>query len=654
MTKTTKKALFFLLKLLFFLGYTNQAVAQNAACDGSLYLIVYNDESSVLQRIRPASGKQSTQVENIPLSTPKRRITCLGFNVTDGYLYGLDFNTKELLRVDVQGQVLSLGTPRNINMSDEYWAGTIDALGRNLTVIGRNPITGADHAIFNININARNTPFYAGFSPLLSDGPVSLTDLAVDPILGVTYGFDGKNRQLVTLGGSGVSNYAFRAVPAKLSSLFFDKNGQLYGYGAIGEENGSILFKVNKSDGKVTPIYNGITAKDTDGCSCPYSLIFQKKVTPTKVLPCSEIEITYTIQNQIGTSWLGLDFIDQLPDGFIIKEIEYMTSKLRTIESGEGTNRLELSNFDILLEKNTIKLKVYVGSTVVGKFSSQAFLDGLPLLDGSHIPSDDVNTPAPDDPNIVEIVAPKDIPLLDKLRFSCNGDTAFIDSPVLADSYRWSDGSTKPSLMTTRNGLYSLHAFTPCAQYRDSINISQRPKVLSVDLGGARQVVAADSFQMGFNSNESGPFAVEWSVSPTINLSCVNCATPTITANQSGTVQVILTNAKGCKAIDTVSISVEPIREVYIANAFSPNGDGQNDVFFIQGRVGSKVLVFRIFDRWGGIIFEKQDVQINDPEQGWNPAAARHLPEGVYLYQTIVEFPDGVRKSFQGTVQLMR
>lgn len=640
--------------LVFFLTYsiTN---AQNIACDGALYLVAYNNDGSVLQRIQPQSNNLPPTIEFIKLSDPKRRVTCLGYNVSDGYLYGLDFNSKELLRIDGQGLITNLGIPPNLNLANEYWAGTVDALGRNLTVIGRNPVTGADHQIYNININSGLTPFRAGLSPLLSDGPVNLSDLAVDPLLGVMYGFDTKNKRVISLGANTVSSYAFPAINANLTSLFFDKSGQLYGYGSsTGGETSTTLFKVNKLDGKVTPIYDGFPAKDTDGCSCPYTLNFQKKITPSKILPCSEIEVTYHIQNQIGTSWLGLNFVDQFPVGFTIKKIESMTSTLRTIESGEGTNRLELSNMDILLDKNTIRITVAVGDVKPGKWSSQASLVGLPLADGSIILSDDENTPAPNDPNIVEVLGAEDLRLALKPRFSCNGDTVFIQSPVVADTYRWSDGSTGATLTTTRNGVYTLQAFTSCAHYRDSVTIGQRPLKFQVGLGAPRDVDPAMPFDLAFQSNGVEPFKINWKASPFITLSCEDCTNPSAVASQSGMVHLTLIDAYGCWVEDSLAIRVAPTREVYIPNAFSPNGDGHNDVFFIQGRAGSKVVVLRVFDRWGGVLFERQDVPINLPEYGWDPSLSKHLADGVYLFQTVVEFPDGVRKSYQGSFQLLR
>jgi gliding motility-associated-like protein len=184
--------------------------------------------------------------------------------------------------------------------------------------------------------------------------------------------------------------------------------------------------------------------------------------------------------------------------------------------------------------------------------------------------------------------------------------------------------------------------------------IGKRPLKFQVGLGAPRDVDPTAPFDLAFQSNGSEPLVINWKASPFITLSCEDCPNPRAVASQSGMVYLTLVDVYGCRVEDSLAIRVAPIREVYIPDAFSPNGDGHNDVFFVQGRSGSKIVVLRIFDRWGGVLFERQDAPINLPEYGWDPTLTKHLMEGVYLFQTVVEFPDGVRKSYQGSFQLLR
>ena len=108
-----------------------------------------------------------------------------------------------------------------------------------------------------------------------------------------------------------------------------------------------------------------------------------------------------------------------------------------------------------------------------------------------------------------------------------------------------------------------------------------------------------------------------------------------------------------CTREDTVEIKVfEIICEdpfVFIPNAFSPNGDGYNDVLYVRGLYIEKVI-FRIFDRWGEMVFESQDVS-----QGWDGVFRDSpLQPDVYDYYLDVTCIGGLKSIVKGNVTLMR
>ena len=90
---------------------------------------------------------------------------------------------------------------------------------------------------------------------------------------------------------------------------------------------------------------------------------------------------------------------------------------------------------------------------------------------------------------------------------------------------------------------------------------------------------------------------------------------------------VIATTSIGCTDVDSVFIT--PASQLFFPNAFTPDGDGINDLF---GPVGYKLdeLEFMIFNRWGELIFTA-----NGPDQQWNGKMAdgRPAPTGVYVYK---------------------
>jgi clan AA aspartic protease (TIGR02281 family) len=96
--------------------------------------------------------------------------------------------------------------------------------------------------------------------------------------------------------------------------------------------------------------------------------------------------------------------------------------------------------------------------------------------------------------------------------------------------------------------------------------------------------------------------------------------------------------------------------EVLIPSGFSPNGDGTNDAFFIQGNDKLyKVKVLRVYDRWGECVFFAENIAPNDPNLGWDGTfKGEKLNSGVYSWFAEVEYKDGFKEIIRGHVTLMR
>jgi gliding motility-associated-like protein len=82
---------------------------------------------------------------------------------------------------------------------------------------------------------------------------------------------------------------------------------------------------------------------------------------------------------------------------------------------------------------------------------------------------------------------------------------------------------------------------------------------------------------------------------------------------------VKVTTAYGCSATDTIGIKVFcENAQVYIPNAFSPDGDGINDILMVRGKGIQAVKSFRVFNRWGEVVFERNNFPPYDPAFGWD------------------------------------
>jgi gliding motility-associated-like protein len=94
---------------------------------------------------------------------------------------------------------------------------------------------------------------------------------------------------------------------------------------------------------------------------------------------------------------------------------------------------------------------------------------------------------------------------------------------------------------------------------------------------------------------------------------------------------------------------------LFVPNAFSPNGDGVNDRFYPGGTGINRIKSLRVFNRWGEIVFEKADFSANDAAYGWDGKyKGILLAPDVYIWSSEVICENNEVLSFKGDVSLLR
>ncbi len=125
----------------------------------------------------------------------------------------------------------------------------------------------------------------------------------------------------------------------------------------------------------------------------------------------------------------------------------------------------------------------------------------------------------------------------------------------------------------------------------------------------------------------------------------------------SNTMQLLATDDNGCIAEADVRYNVKKDREIYVPTAFTPNGDNNNDVLNVFGKVRQVKTIqqFRIYDRWGELIYEDKAFAPSDLARGWDGTFRDQncLPD-VYIWTAEVEFLDGHKERFYGQTTLVR
>ncbi|MCB9324719.1 MAG: gliding motility-associated C-terminal domain-containing protein [Lewinellaceae bacterium] len=156
-----------------------------------------------------------------------------------------------------------------------------------------------------------------------------------------------------------------------------------------------------------------------------------------------------------------------------------------------------------------------------------------------------------------------------------------------------------------------------------------------------------------FNIPEDEIMQFAWN--PDQHIICNDCFEQHLSPLATTTYRATLTDINGCSTSDLVTVYVQKNRNIFIPNVFSPNHDGNNDVFMIfSGKDVVGIRSFQIYNRWGENVFEVYDFLPNNPAYGWD-GRFRGIPcnSAVFVWYAEVEFVDGEIILFKGDVTLV-
>jgi len=223
----------------------------------------------------------------------------------------------------------------------------------------------------------------------------------------------------------------------------------------------------------------------------------------------------------------------------------------------------------------------------------------------------------------------------------CEGVPKTLDAGASGSRYSWNTGSESRFLPVTQPGTYEVTVSwdNPFCISVDEITLVGKPQP-QADLGRDTSLCEGQGILYKVTFPEASYLWSDGSVSDTLLV------------RAPGFYNIAVTNDCGT-ATDGVQVAYENCREVYFPTAFSPNDDGINDTFGpLHGGDVSEVHLLRIFDRWGGLIFEWK----GGPElPAWNGRRqGKPLPQGLYVFWADLTFRDGYRASFSGEVTLVK
>ena len=125
------------------------------------------------------------------------------------------------------------------------------------------------------------------------------------------------------------------------------------------------------------------------------------------------------------------------------------------------------------------------------------------------------------------------------------------------------------------------------------------------------------------------------------------------------TITLTVTSENGCVEEDLLHLFVLTPRQVVVPTAFSPDTGGPqiNNALHVHGpsKMVEQIKLFRVFDRWGELLFEARDFPVNDLTTGWDGTfKGRPMPPGVYVWYLEVDYVDGASESYKGHTTLIR
>ncbi len=149
---------------------------------------------------------------------------------------------------------------------------------------------------------------------------------------------------------------------------------------------------------------------------------------------------------------------------------------------------------------------------------------------------------------------------------------------------------------------------------------------------------------------------VDYSWLPDTLLSCFDCPDPSAFPVNTTVYTVTVVDEDGCSDSDDVTIFVIKNRPIYIPNAFTPNGDGSNDFFTIYGGPAARrIETLRIFNRWGALVYEGQDLPLGEEPLGWDGRfKGKEVTPDVFAFYAVVEFIDDEKVLFEGSITVLK
>jgi gliding motility-associated-like protein len=210
------------------------------------------------------------------------------------------------------------------------------------------------------------------------------------------------------------------------------------------------------------------------------------------------------------------------------------------------------------------------------------------------------------------------------------------------------DPLASPPYTTTYMAIAQLGSCQPDTQY---VNVTIYP-LPTVNAGPDQRLLAGSQAQL----NATGTLIHKYMWEPAYTINCDSCASPIASMSVTTTYTITVTSIHGCQNSDSVTIHLFcDNSQLFIPNSFTPNGDGKNDVFYPRGKGVSTIKSFRIYNRWGELMFQREGIELNDESNAWDGTFNGATPRpDVYVWVIDAICETGEPLFLKGDVTIIR
>ncbi len=213
------------------------------------------------------------------------------------------------------------------------------------------------------------------------------------------------------------------------------------------------------------------------------------------------------------------------------------------------------------------------------------------------------------------------------------------------------------SLLSLAEGFYEiiLKDENDCLLVSEPQYVGQ-PEPLLLEMGGDTVINYGEEIQLYSSvQNAFGDIRYVWSPGDSTLIDCTNCPNPLVKPETITSFWLTITDENGCQIRDQITVHVQKQHFVTVPTGFTPNDDGKNDLLHVHGKEGTKILSFQVFDRWGEMLYQEMDFDVNSTSIGWDGKfKSTPMNPGVFVWYLQVEYIDGSKENLKGQTTLIR